>query len=230
MPSKRPRVLVADDDPGVRKLVESILALEGYEVILAKGGKEALLRAQSDSPDVILLDVMMPEPNGWRVCEAVRSWGNVPVIMLTAKTREEEMLKGFEIGADDYVTKPFRCEELIARVKAVLRRSRFPEDMPRPPLTLEHLTVDFESHSVMVEGQEVSLTPIEYKLLVLLLTNAGRVLTHDYLLNAVWGEEYVGDTHLLQVAISRLRKKVESSDKSLIKTKVGVGYTVDALL
>ena len=230
MPSKRPRVLVVDDDPGVLRYISHLLAPEGYDVIQANGGKEALVRTQCDSPDLVLLDVMMPEPNGWRVCETIRSWGSTPVIMVTAKTREEEVLKGFTTGADDFLCKPFRSKELLARVEAVLRRSRFPENMPRPPISIGDVTIDFERHSVMSNGQEVSLTATEYKLLALLAINAGRMLTYDYLLSSVWGEEYVGDTHLLQVAMSRLRKKVESSDKSLIKTKVGVGYTVDALL
>jgi len=231
MPSKRPRILVADDDPGVCKLVEYNLGLEGYEVITAQGGKEALRRAQNEAPDLIILDVMMPDLNGLKVCQSLRSSSHVPIIMLTAKTGEEDVLKGFGLGADDYVTKPFGSEELMARVKAVLRRSRFPEEMPRPPLTYEALSIDFESRRVSVNEEEVSLTVTEYKLLILLFTNVGRVLTHDYLLSRIWGEEYKGATHLLQVAVSRLRNKLSGAGKGrkLVQTKVGIGYFVPRL-
>ena len=228
MSSKKPRVLVADDDPGVRKLVEYNLSLEGYEVIAVSGGKEALRRAQNETPDLVLLDVMMPDLNGLRVCQSLRASSQMPIIMLTAKTEEESILKGFGLGADDYVAKPFSSEELMARVKAVLRRSRFPEEMLRPPLTYNGLTIDFESRRVMVNDAEISLTATEYKLLALLFTNIGRVLTHDYLLSRIWGDEYKGESHLLQVAMSRLRSKLGETNKGgkLIGTKVGIGYIV----
>jgi two-component system KDP operon response regulator KdpE len=228
MSSKKPRVLIVDDDPGVRKLVEYNLSLEGYEVITANGGKEALRRAQNETPDLVLLDVIMPDLNGLRVCQSLRSISQVPIVMLTGKAEEESVLKGFGLGADDYVTKPFNSDELIARVKAVLRRSRFPEEMPRPPLVYNDLTIDFESRRVIMNDEEISLTATEYKLLALLFTNIGRVLTHDYLLSRIWGEEYKGESHLLQVAMSRLRNKLGANRKGtkLIGTKVGIGYIV----
>lgn len=228
MSSKKPRVLIVDDDPGIRKLVEYNLSIEGYDVLVASGGKEALRRAQSEAPDLVLLDVMMPDLNGLRVCETLRATSQVPIVMLTAKTGEENVLKGFGLGADDYVTKPFSSEELIARVKAVLRRSRFPEEMPRPPLVYQNITIEFDSRRVLVDGEEVSLTATEYKLLTLLFTNVGKVLTHDYLLSRIWGDEYKGETHLLQVAMSRLRNKLGdgTSNGKLIQTKVGIGYMV----
>lgn len=228
MSSKKPRVLIVDDDPGIRKLVEYDLSMEGYDVLVASGGKEALRLAQSEAPDLVLLDVMMPDLNGLRVCETLRATSQVPIVMLTAKTGEEDVLKGFSLGADDYVTKPFSSEELVARVKAVLRRSRFPEEMPRPPLVYQNITIEFDSRRVLVDGEEVSLTATEYKLLTLLFTNVGRVLTHDYLLSRIWGDEYKGETHLLQVAMSRLRNKLGdgTSNGKLIQTKVGIGYMV----
>lgn len=231
MANKRPKVLVVDDDPGIRKLVEYNLGMEGYEVIAAGGGKEGLSRAKSESPDLVLLDLMMPDMHGFKVCQELKSDSRMSIILLTAVNGEEDVLKGFSVGADDYVTKPFSSEELLARVRAVLRRSRFPEEMPRPSVEYGNLTLDFEGRRVLVNGNEVPLTATEHRVMTLLFINVGRVLTHDYLLDKVWGDKYKGKAHLLQVAMSRLRTKLVEAgcNKDVIQTRVGIGYVVPKL-
>jgi len=231
MANKKPKVLVVDDDPGIRKLVEYNLSLEGYEVIAAGGGKEGLNRARSEAPDLVLLDLMMPDLHGFKVCQELRNDSHMSIILLTAMNGEEDVLKGFSLGADDYVTKPFSSEELLARVRAVLRRSRFPEEMPRPPIEYGNLILDFEGRRVLVDGNEVPLTATEHRIMTLLFINVGRVLTHDYLLDKVWGEKYKGEAHLLQVGMSRLRSKLVEfgCTREVIQTKIGMGYVVPKL-
>ena len=227
MPYRKLLVLVVDDDPGLLKLVRVNLEMEGYSVITALDGETALQLTNDEKPALILLDIMMPGMDGFQVCEYVRQTSEVPIIMLTAKGRQEEIVHGLDIGADDYVVKPFGVKELLSRVKAVLRRKKFPKEMPQPLFTSGELCIDFSGHQVTVDGKEVVLPPTEYRVLCLLARNAGRVITLNYLLAEIWGDKYLGDIHILQVAIARLRKKIgdDASNPKYIFTRPGIGYT-----
>ena len=226
MASRKPLILVVDDDRGLLKLVRRDLELEDYGVITASDGKTGLQLIEDEEPTLIILDVMMPGLDGFQVCERTRDFSAVPIIMLTAKSRLQDVVNGLDIGADDYVIKPFGTDELLARVKAVLRRSKFPEQMVQPPFTSGNLHIDFAQHRVTLGEKEVILTPTEYRLLCLLACNAGRVLTQDQLLTEVWGWQYHGDVHILQVAVNRLRKKIEDdpNNPKYIATRSGIGY------
>ncbi len=226
MPHRKPVILVVDDDPGILKLVSLNLELEGYQVLTANEGKAALQIAENDQPTLVILDIMMAGMDGFQVCQRVREFSEVPIIMLTAKGRVEDVIHGLDVGADDYVVKPFSTDELLARVRAVLRRARFPEEMPQPPFTSGDLTIDYSRHQVSINETEVVLTPTEYRILCMLARNAGKALTQDQLLTEVWGQEYCGDTHILQVAVARLRKKLgdEPGSPKYILTRPGIGY------
>ncbi|MCX5999233.1 MAG: response regulator transcription factor [Chloroflexi bacterium] len=226
MPSRKPLILVIDDDRGLQKLARRSLELEGYRVIIAGDGPTGLQLVEDEEPALVILDIMMPGMDGFQVCERVRQFSDVPIVMLTAKGRLEDVVHGLDVGADDYVTKPFSTDELMARVKAVLRRSRFPEEMPQPAFACGKLGIDFSHHRVTVDGKEVLLTPTEYRLLCLLAANAGKVLTQDQLLTEVWGWQYRGDIHILQVAINRLRKRIgdDPNNPRYIATRSGIGY------
>jgi DNA-binding response OmpR family regulator len=226
MPSRKPSILVVDDDPRILKLLKGDLQLEGYRVTTATGGRTALRLIEDEEPDLIILDIMMPEMDGLQTCRHVRQSSQVPIIMLTAKGRLEDVTHGLEIGADDYIVKPFSVDVLLARVKAVLRRTKSPEEIPQAALTLGELHIDVAQHTVRLAGEEVKLTPTEYKLLCLLARNAGKVIPQDRLLTEVWGWQYHGDSHLLQVAVNRLRKKIKDNCRSprYIVTRSGIGY------
>jgi len=226
MPSRKPSILVVDDDPRILKLMKRDLQLEGYQVTTATGGRMALQLIADEEPDLIILDIMMPEIDGLQVCRRVRQFSQVPIIMLTARTGSEDVIHGLETGADDYIVKPFSVDVVLARVRAVLRRGKFPEEMPQAPLTSGELHVDVAQHTVRLAGEEIKLTPTEYRLLCLLARNAGKVISLDRLLTEVWGWQYHGDTHLLQVAINRLRKKIKDNPRSprYIATRSGIGY------
>ncbi len=226
MPHRKPVVLVVDDDPGILKLVSLNLELEGYQVLTANEGKLAVQIVENDQPTLVILDIMMAGMDGFQVCQRVREFSEVPIIMLTAKGRVEDVIHGLDVGADDYVVKPFSTDELLARVRAVLRRARFPEEMPQPPFAAGDLTIDFSRHQVNIDDTEVVLTPTEYRILCMLARNAGKALTQDQLLTEVWGQEYCGDTHILQVAVARLRKKLNDDPGSpkYILTRPGIGY------
>ena len=226
MPHRKPVILVVDDDPGILKLVSLNLELEGYQVLTASDGKSALQIVENDQPTLVILDIMMTGMDGFQVCQRIREFSEVPIIMLTAKGRVEDVIHGLDVGADDYVVKPFSTDELLARVRAVLRRARFPEEMPQPPFNSGDLTIDFSRHQVSIDEAEVVLTPTEYRILCMLARNAGKALTQDQLLTEVWGQEYCGDTHILQVAVARLRKKLDDEPGSpkYILTRPGIGY------
>src|SRR5690348_5247634 len=235
MPAKKPHILTADDDPQILRLVSRNLELEGYEVVTATDGAEALERLEAQKFDLAILDVMMPKLDGFAVCARVREFSSVPIIMVTARGQDQDKIHGLDLGADDYLAKPFSVEELLARVRSVLRRSQFGATSPdgqnaSPIVVCGDLTIDFAQHRVTVSGQEIELTPIEYRLLAYLAQNAGRVITQDLLLEPVWGEEYVGESHLLQVNVNRLRHKIEQDPARprYLQTKVGVGYRLVA--
>ncbi len=234
MPVKKTTILVADDDPQLLRLMTRNLQLEGYEVIAASDGQQALERIEVQVPDLILLDVMMPRLDGFSVCQRVREFSAVPIIIVTARGQDQDKVQGLDLGADDYLTKPFSVDELLARVRAVLRRAQFVAAEKgqglRSTATVGDLSVDYAQHLVTMGGQEVALTPIEYRLLAYLVQNAGRVLTQDLLLEHIWGAEYLGESHMLQVNINRLRHKLEAdpAHPRYVLTKVGVGYLVPA--
>jgi len=232
MPAKKTTILTADDDPQLLRLVARNLQLEDYEVLTASDGKQALEQIEMYMPDLVLLDVMMPKMDGFTVCQRVREFSNVPIIIITARGQDQDKVRGLDLGADDYLTKPFSVDELLARVRAVLRRAQFTSSANVPmsevhtTLAIGDLTIDYAQHMVMMAGHEIVLTPIEYRILAYLAQNAGRVVTQDLLLAHVWGEEYVGASHMLQVNVNRLRRKIEpdSTHPRYILTKVGIGY------
>lgn len=234
MPAKKTTVLTADDDPQLLRLVARNLEFEDYSVLTASDGKQALDLIEAHSPDAVLLDVMMPKMDGFTVCQRVREFSAVPIILVTARGQDQDKIRGLDLGADDYLTKPFSVDELLARVRAVLRRAQFsvhdPTQVMRTTITIGDLTIDAAQHLVMMGGQEVNLTPIEYRTLLYLAQNAGRVITQDLLLEHVWGTDYLGEGHMLQVNINRLRRKLEPDPTypRYILTKVGIGYLLAA--
>lgn len=226
MPSKKVSVLVVDDDVRVLRMIQRILQLEGYRVFTASSGEDALEVFDKEVLELVLLDIMMPGVDGYIVCQRIREFSRVPIIMVTAKGNDEEKVRGLDAGADDYVTKPFSANELVARVRAVLRRATFGDERPEPAVCFSNLVVDLARHRVTEGGQEVNLTATEYRLLAYLVGNAGRVVTPGQVLERVWGEEYIGETHLLQVNMARLRQKLGDDARSsrYILTRPGIGY------
>lgn len=226
METKR-RILVVDDERGLAKIIRLNLEQDGFEVVEANNGKEAMEKLRTTLPDLILLDVMMPDMDGFTVLKMIREIGGTPVIMLTAKGQEDDKVKGLELGADDYVTKPFSPRELTSRIRAVLRRGNYAEDEETGKIVVDdRLTIDFDRHEVWVEGELVQLRPTEYRLLYHLVQNAGWVLTHDQILNKVWGYEYENEPHYVRLYINYLRKKLEvdPSNPEYILTERGIGY------
>lgn len=226
MSIKKHSVLVVDDDVRILRMIKRVLELEGYQASVATSGEAAMAAFERDMPELVLLDIMMPDIDGYTVCQRIREFSRVPIIMVTAKGDDKEKVTGLNMGADDYITKPFSAGELAARVRAVLRRSNADAQPTESVFHLKDLTVDFAAHRVMVKDAELNLTSTEYKLLTYISQNAGRVITPDQLLIKVWGEDYIGAPHLLQVNIARLRKKLGDDAKrpSYILTRPGIGY------
>jgi two-component system response regulator VicR len=223
------RVLVVDDEKAVTDLLAYNLRKAGYEALVAADGREALRLAHTGTPDLVLLDLMLPEVDGLDVCRELRKTSNVPIIMITARGEEIDRVVGLELGADDYVTKPFSVRELMSRIKAVLRRARAEEGEKKKPSILmgsNGLLLDSESRNVSVNGTDLSLTRLEFDLLHLLLVNAGRVLTRERLLEQAWGYDFVGDTRAVDSAIKRLRFKLRKAapEADGIEAVRGVGY------
>ncbi|MDY6846005.1 MAG: response regulator transcription factor [Chloroflexota bacterium] len=225
--SRKYRILVVDDERRMVGFIRLNLEQDGFEVIEAYNGSEALERLRDSLPDLILLDVMMPDIDGFEVLRMIREISQLPVIMLTAKGEEDDKVKGLELGADDYVTKPFSPRELVSRVKAVLRRGSTFEEEDQGVIEIDdRLKIDFGRREVWVDGELVKLRPTEYRLLYHLVQNAGWVLTHDQILTKVWGYEYRDEPHYVRLYINYLRKKIEAdpSDPKYILTERGVGY------
>ncbi len=218
--------LVVDDEPRYLKLVGYNLETAGYDVITAANGEEALSLVAQKIPDLIILDIRLPGIDGYEVCTRVREFSSVPIIMLTAKGEEREKVQGLRLGADDYVTKPFGADELMARVETVLRRSRIPEVTALPVLNIGELSIDFVQRIVTIEDKEVNLSPTEYRLLRYLAINAGKVIIQEELQVNVWGPEYREHYEGLRVYVQRLRKKIEKDPEHPIYviTKPGIGY------
>ena len=221
------KILVVEDEPRVVRLVSEVLEAVGYQVIAATSGGPAIDMVALEQPDLVLLDILLPHDlDGYEVCRRIREFSPVPIIMLTAKAQETDMLSGFDAGADDYLTKPFSARELLARVRAVLRRVRRPEELVTATLTCGELEMNFARHTVKMRGEGVSLTRTEYALLRELALNANRVMLHPDLLTAVWGAEYRDDVDYLRAYIRYLRRKLEAdpSNPRYILTSPGIGY------
>lgn len=225
--NRRPRILIVDDEDRMRRFVRLNLELEGFDVLEASNALQALEKVRNEMPDLVVLDVAMPRMDGFEALQHLRQFSNVPVIMLTVKDEEEDRIRGLDLGADDYVTKPFSPRELASRIRAVLRRVAQAEG-PEPDVVVvdEELKIDFSRREVWVRGQQVKLRPTEFRLLYHLVKNAGWIMTHEQLLSKVWGPEYRDDSHLLRLYVTYLRKKIEPdpSHPKYIITERGIGY------
>ena len=220
------KVLVVDDDKNICELLRLYLVKEGFQVVLAGDGEEALARFSAENPDIILLDVMMPRLDGWQVCREIRKKSECPIIMITAKGETFDKVLGLELGADDYVVKPFETKEIVARIKAVLRRTgKSAAENDIKEVSYDKLVVNMTKYELKVDGKVVDTPPKELELLYHLASNPNRVYTRDQLLDEVWGFEYYGDYRTVDVHVKRLREKLEGvSDKWTLKTVWGVGY------
>jgi two-component system alkaline phosphatase synthesis response regulator PhoP len=221
------KILVVDDEEHIQELIKFNLEKNGYKVILADNGIDAIKLAEEHMPQLMLLDLMLPGMDGLDVCKEIRkdsSMANMPIIMITAKGEEIDKIIGLELGADDYVTKPFSVRELVARIKAILRRSTM--QIVEKTFKVGNLDIDFGKHEVLKSEIKIDLTLKEFELLEILITNKGRVITRDFLLDKIWGYEYVGETRTVDVHIRHLRQKIEDDDKNpiYIQTIRGIGY------
>jgi DNA-binding response OmpR family regulator len=226
-PKDAKRILVVDDETRMIGFIRMNLELEGFQVLEAHNGLEALENIRTSLPDLVILDVMMPELDGFETLRILREFSNIPVIMLTAKGEEDDRVFGLELGADDYITKPFGPRELSSRVRAVLRRADMPTAPTHAVLTIdERLSIDFNRREVIVEGEYVKLRPTEYRLLYHLVENAGWTVPHEQLLAKVWGYEYRDEAHYVRLYVNYLREKIEEdpSQPKYIITERGVGY------
>ena len=219
------KILLVDDDPNIRQLVNLYLEKEGFEVAMADRGDEALKLFRESPPNLMLLDVMLPGMDGWQVCREVRKTSNIPIIMLTAKDETFDKVLGLELGADDYVVKPFDMKELVARIKAVYRRFQAAETQEKE-LSFPGLTININQYSVKYMGRELEMPPKELELLYFLASHPGMVFTREQLLEQVWGYDYFGDSRTVDVHVKRLREKLTEGEKLgwMIKTVWGVGY------
>ena len=218
------KILIVDDESGLRELVRINLEHEGFGVLQAENGIQGLEAVREGQPDLVIMDVMMPEMDGWEACKKLREFSQIPVLMLTARVQSQDIVTGLDSGADDYLLKPFNMDELMARVRALLRRV----PSPNRPVSAGagEISIDKQKREVLVRGEPVDLTPTEYDLLLLLAENAGTVLEHEILLRGVWGQEYTKDNDYLKVYIWHLRRKIEIDprDPKLLLTEWGVGY------
>ena len=221
------KILVIDDDINLCQLIKYTFLSLGIEVYTAANGQEGLRQFFNQRPDLVLLDIRMPIMDGWQTCQEIRKLSDVPIIMLTTFHRDDEVIRGLNLGADDFVSKPFNSEVLIARTKAALRRAELPSETRKPiSYNDNYLVVDLENRRVHVYGRPVKLSAREYDLLTLLLTNAGRVLTYEQILDRVWGWEYRDNTDYIHVYLSHLRRKIEKDPKNprYLITENGIGY------
>ena len=223
--TKKKKILVVDDEPKIRMFIRANLEARGYEVYVAQDGVEATEIASRVLPDVIVLDVNMPRMDGIEVCRRIREWGDMPIIILSVKGDEKDKVKALDEGADDYITKPFGIEELLARIRVALRRSAG-ATLPSPVITAGDLVVDLSKREVRKKGKPVKLTRTEYELLVYLVSNHGKVLTHRELLHNVWGPEYGEESEYVRTFITQLRRKIEDdpANPRLIITEPRIGY------
>ena len=220
------RVLVVDDEKLIVKGIRFSLEQDGYDVDCAYDGEEALKLAKENAYDIILLDVMLPKYDGFEVCQQIREYSDVPIIMLTAKGDDMDKILGLDYGADDYITKPFSVKEVLARITSVLRRYKYTSNEKIEVLKADDIQVNVNKHIVTKNGQEIELTLKEFQILKLLIENKGNVLTRTFLLDKIWRYDYYGETRTLDVHIRHLRKKIGDNDSKLIETVRGVGYKI----
>ena len=219
------KIMVVDDDQNICELLRLYLEKEGFETVLANSGRSALDLFEKENPDLILLDIMLPELDGWQVCREIRKKSQCPIIMLTAKGEVFDKVLGLELGADDYVVKPFEAKEVVARIKAVLRRLGKNGDEPVKEVKFDKLSINLTNYELKVNGVQIDTPPKEMELIFHLASNPNRVFTRDQLLDEVWGFDYYGDSRTVDVHVKRLREKLEGvSDKWALKTVWGVGY------
>ena len=219
------KILIVDDESNIVELIRLYLEKEGFQTVSARDGNDALSKFKTENPDLIVLDIMIPEPDGWQVCREIRRTSNVPIIMLTAKSETFDKVLGLELGADDYLTKPFEAKELVARVKAVLRRTDSKEPASKGSIAYENLTVNIDNYELTINGKLTDVPPKELELLYFLASNPNRVYTREQLLEEVWGFDYFGDSRTVDVHIKRLREKLEGINGNwLLKTVWSVGY------
>lgn len=219
------KILIVDDDKNICELLRLYLNKEGYTSIIANNGEDACAAYEKEMPNLVLLDVMMPKMDGWEVCRRIRAQGTTPIIMLTAKGETFDKVLGLELGADDYVVKPFDSKEVVARIKAVLRRCTTGTQSQEGVISYNNLSVDLTRYELKVNGQAVDAPPKELELLYYLASHPNRVFTRDQLLDEVWGFEYYGDSRTIDVHVKRLREKLEgASEEWVLKTVWGVGY------
>ena len=225
--NKKSCVLLVEDDPRVLRLERMVMEKEGFSVVVAESGEEALEMLAEITPSLIVLDIGLPGIDGFTACSRIREFSQISIIMVTGKDFNEDKVRGLDLGADDYITKPFSPGELAARVKAALRRSEMGNHVTEPAVQVGELFIDFASNRVLLGNQEVLLSDTEYRLLSYLARNAGRIVTRDQILERIWGEEYVGEDHLLHVNIGRLRLKLEDQTRRprYILTRRGIGYS-----
>jgi len=217
------RIMIIDDDPNICELISVYLKKEGYETVTFLKGREALEAFPRITPDLVILDIMLPEIDGYDICKEIRRMSNVPVIMVTAKGETFDKVLGLELGADDYLVKPFEGKELVARVKAVLRRYKG-NTVNSDMVVLPNLTVNASDYTIIYHGEKIELPPKELELLYFLVSNPNRVFTREQLLEKIWGYDYIGETRTIDVHIKRLREKLNRKDEWEIKTVWGVGY------
>lgn len=222
------KILVVDDDENICELLRLYLEKEGYSVVCAFDGLDAISKYESEKPSLILLDIMLPRLDGWQVCRQIRKNSQVPIIMITAKSETFDKILGLELGADDYISKPFDAKEVIARVKAVLRRT-VSTQTNNTEIKYDKLTINISNYELIVDGKQIDTPPKELELIFHLANNPNRVYTRDQLLDEVWGFDYFGDSRTVDVHVKRLREKLENvSDKWSLKTVWGVGYKFEA--
>ena len=219
------KILIVDDDINICELLRIYLEKEGFSVCICNDGQTAVMMNEKESPDLILLDIMLPRLDGWQVCREIRKKSNVPIIMLTAKSETFDKILGLELGADDYISKPFDTKELIARVKAVLRRTMVDEKNDIKEVQFDKLLINLTNYELIVDNKTIDTPPKELELIYHLASNPNRVYTRDQLLDEVWGFDYYGDSRTVDVHVKRLREKLENiSEKWSLKTVWGVGY------
>lgn len=223
----KPKILIVDDEENICELVRLYIEKEGFDAIIANDGQEAVAKFNEEKPDLILLDIMLPIKDGWQVCREIRAQSKVPIIMLTAKGETFDKVLGLELGADDYVVKPFEPKELIARIRAVLRRSAdsVDEKADEDELSFDGLKINQSTYEVYIDDKKVEMPPKEFELLYFLAKNTNKVFTRDQLLDEIWGYEFFGDSRTVDVHIKRIREKLEGENRTwALKTVWGVGY------
>ncbi len=223
------KILIVDDDENICELLRLYLTKDGFKTITATDGEMAVMKAKTENPDLILLDIMLPKLDGWQVCREIRKESDVPIIMLTAKGETFDRILGLELGADDYVPKPFDTKEVIARIRAVLRRSADTANKDIKEVVYDKLRINLTNYELIVDGKQIDTPPKELELIFHLASNPNRVYTRDQLLDEVWGFDYYGDSRTVDVHVKRLREKLENvSENWSLKTVWGVGYKFEA--